>query len=68
MMYVKWLWMECEKFTATVDLNQNDTVIDAPPQMKNFVGKHKSCLEFYLKSEYPDIEIQERKIFFNDNS
>ena len=67
-MYAKWLWMECEKFTATVDLNQADTVIDAPEALKCFVGKHKSYLEFHLKSEYPDIEIQERKIFFNDNS
>ena len=66
-MIMRWLWMECEKFTATVDLNENDTVVEAPPQMSNFVGKHRSILEFHLTKEYPDIVMQEKE-FKLDNS
>lgn len=60
-MYAKWLWMECEKFTATVDLNENDTVIETPPQLSQFKNKHRSILEFHLKGEFPNIVIQEKE-------
>jgi len=60
-MRLRWLWITDEKFVATVDLNENDTVIETPPQLSQFKNKHRSILEFYLKGEFPNIVIQEKE-------
>ena len=65
---MKWLWIECNQFTVTIDLNENDTIIAVPPELSHFVGKHRSLLEFHLKAEFPDIEIQEKGFNLNANT
>jgi hypothetical protein len=57
---MRWLWIECPQFTATVDLNENDTIIEAPPSFQEFIGKHRSILEYHLKERFLDLEIQEK--------